>query len=76
MTKTVPHIQADLMNQIACGDKSALAQLYHVLSPRLYGIILRMVRRRNWAEEILHDTFIQIWQSANYYDHKRSEPLF
>lgn len=75
MTKTVPQIQADLMNQIACGDKSALAQLYHVLSPRLYGIILRMVRRRDWAEEILHDTFIQIWQSANDYDHKRSQPL-
>ncbi|QGY60281.1 sigma-70 family RNA polymerase sigma factor (plasmid) [Pantoea agglomerans] len=74
MTKNVPHIQADLMNQIAVGDKAALEQLYRVLSPRLYGIILRMVRRRDWAEEILHDTFIHIWQSANYYDDKRSEP--
>ncbi|SFO15567.1 RNA polymerase sigma-70 factor, ECF subfamily [Candidatus Pantoea varia] len=74
MTKNVPHIQADLMNQIACGDKAALEQLYRVLSPRLYGIILRMVRRRDWAEEILHDTFIHIWQSANYYDDARSEP--
>ncbi|AGP47064.1 RNA polymerase sigma factor [Serratia plymuthica S13] len=62
------------MNQIACGDKDALAQLYRTLSPRLFGIILRMVRRRDWAEEILHDTFIQIWQSAMYYDEQRSEP--
>ncbi|WP_353887287.1 sigma-70 family RNA polymerase sigma factor [uncultured Pantoea sp.] len=74
MTKNVPHIQAELMNQIACGDKAALAQLYHSLSPKLFGIILRMVRRRDWAEEILHDTFLQIWQSATYYDDRRSEP--
>jgi RNA polymerase sigma-70 factor (ECF subfamily) len=74
MTKNLPPIQGDLMNRIACGDKAALAQLYRVLSPRLYGIILRMVRRRDWAEEILHDTFIQIWQSATYYDERRSEP--
>lgn len=74
MTTNVPLIRAGLMNQIACGDKEALAQLYHTLSPRLFGIILRMVRRRDWAEEILHDTFIQIWQSAVYYDEQRSEP--
>lgn len=74
MTANAPHIHAGLMNQIACGDKDALAQLYHLLSPKLLGIILRMVRRRDWAEEILHDTFIQIWQSAIYYDEQRSEP--
>lgn len=74
MTTNASQIDAGLMNQIACGNKEALAQLYHALSPRLFGIILRMVRRRDWAEEILHDTFIQIWQSALYYDEKRSEP--
>ncbi|KYG14266.1 RNA polymerase subunit sigma [Serratia plymuthica] len=74
MTANTPHIHSGLMNQIACGDKDALAQLYRTLSPRLFGIILRMVRRRDWAEEILHDTFIQIWQSAMYYDEQRSEP--
>lgn len=74
MTSNAPQIHAGLMTQIACGDKDALAQLYHTLSPRLFGIILRMVRRRDWAEEILHDTFIQIWQSAMYYDERRSEP--
>lgn len=74
MTTNAPHISAELMSQIACGDRDALAQLYRTLSPRLFGIILRMVRRRDWAEEILHDTFIQIWQSAMYYDEQRSEP--
>ncbi|MRS14937.1 sigma-70 family RNA polymerase sigma factor [Enterobacteriaceae bacterium RIT691] len=74
MTTNASQIDAGLMNQIACGNKEALAQLYRTLSPRLFGIILRMVRRRDWAEEILHDTFIQIWQSALYYDEKRSEP--
>jgi len=74
MTKHVFPNPAGLMSQIACGDKESLAQLYRVLSPRLYGIILRMVRRRDWAEEILHDTFIQIWQLAHHYDEQRSEP--
>lgn len=74
MTINSAHIHAGLMSQIACGDKQALELLYKTISPRLFGIILRIVRRRDWAEEILHDTFIHIWQSALYYDDKRSEP--
>lgn len=74
MTTNAPQIHAGIMTKIASGDKDALAQLYHTISPRLFGIILRMVRRRDWAEEILHDTFIQIWQSATGYDEQRSEP--
>ncbi|MDR7942221.1 sigma-70 family RNA polymerase sigma factor [Enterobacter soli] len=74
MTTNVPFIHAEIIKQIAGGDRQALAQLYRLLSPRLLGIIFRLVRRRDWAEEILHDTFIQIWQSAIYYDEKRSEP--
>lgn len=74
MTTNAAQIHAGLLSQIACGDKQALELLYKTLSPRLFGIILRIVRRRDWAEEILHDTFIQIWQSALYYDAQRSEP--
>lgn len=74
MTTNAAQIHAGLLSQIACGDKQALELLYKTLSPRLFGIILRIVRRRDWAEEILHDTFIQIWQSAIYYDEQRSEP--
>lgn len=74
MTTNAAHIHAGLMSQIASGDKQALELLYKTLSPRLFGMILRIVRRRDWAEEILHDTFIQIWQTALYYDAQRSEP--
>lgn len=74
MTTNAAHIHAGLMSQIASGDKQALELLYKTVSPRLFGMILRIVRRRDWAEEILHDTFIQIWQTALYYDAQRSEP--
>lgn len=74
MTANVPLVHAEIMSQIAGGDKDALAQLYRILSPKLLGIIFRLVRRRDWAEEILHDTFIQIWQTAILYDEQRSDP--
>ena len=74
MTTNAAHIHAGLMSQRASGDKQALELLYKTVSPRLFGMILRIVRRRDWAEEILHDTFIQIWQTALYYDAQRSEP--
>jgi RNA polymerase sigma factor, sigma-70 family len=76
MTTTVPQIHAGLISNIARGDKNALAQLYQTSSPRLLGMIIRLVRRRDWAEEILHDTFIQIWQSAAVYDQQKGEPQF
>lgn len=52
----------------ARGDRSALRFVYEQEAPRMLGVVLRMVRRRVLAEEIVHDSFVQAWQSAARFD--------
>ncbi len=65
-----PDLDAMLLS-IATGDRQALKSLYDVISPRLFAILLRMVRRRDIAEELLHDTFVTIWKKAHQFDCQR-----
>ena len=49
---------------IALGDRKALAELYRVTGPRLPGVALRVLRRRDAAEDVLQEAFISIWERA------------
>ncbi|ODN71000.1 sigma-70 family RNA polymerase sigma factor [Methylobrevis pamukkalensis] len=59
---------ADLLDRIAAGDRAAFGALYDLAAPKLYGIILRIVRDRARAEEILQETLLKIWRSAASFD--------
>lgn len=52
----------------AQGDKAALRSLYDAEAPRLVAVAQRIVRRRELAEDVVHDAFITIWQRASSYD--------
>lgn len=52
----------------AAGDQAALRGIYDREAPKLLGVALRIVRRREVAEEVLHDAFIQIWRRAGSFD--------
>jgi RNA polymerase sigma-70 factor (ECF subfamily) len=52
----------------ARGDRSALREIYGREAGRLMGVALRIVRRREIADEVLHDAFLQIWQKAATFD--------
>lgn len=45
----------DWLARTALGDARAFERLYHATSPRLYAVALRLVRRRDWAEDILQE---------------------
>ena len=58
----------DLLIRIAKGDKPALAQLFAQESARLIGVALRIVRRRDLAEEVVQETFVAAWRRADQFD--------
>ena len=45
-------------------DAAAFRQLYDLVSPKLFGTILRIMRSKPAAEEVLQDVFLRIWQNA------------
>lgn len=60
-----------LLVATAGGDRSAFAQLYALSSPRLFGVVLRIVRRRDLAEDVLQEAYLRIWDHATDYRPER-----
>ena len=69
---TTAHDLALLLQRIASRDRVAFAALYSATSAKLYGIVLRILRRRDLADEILQDVYVKIWERAGDYDAARA----
>lgn len=59
---------APMLAACATGDRAALRMLYEREAPVLLGVAQRIVRRREIAEEVLQDAFVQVWRNASAYD--------
>lgn len=67
MNRTPSEELIDLMSRCGQGDRNAFNQLYEATSPKLFGIALRMLTRRDLAEDVLQDSYISIWHHAADY---------
>lgn len=59
----------------ALGDRRAFAALYDATSAHLLGVILRIVRHRERAEDVLQEVYVNVWKSAGSFDAALSSPL-
>jgi RNA polymerase sigma-70 factor (ECF subfamily) len=64
-----------LLQRIAARDTAALAELYDRHNRLLFGLVLRIVRDRGAAEEILQEAFVRVWTRAERYDARIGGPL-
>jgi RNA polymerase sigma-70 factor (ECF subfamily) len=64
-----------LLARTALGDRSAFAELYRATSSKLFAVSLRIVRERPLAEEVLQDSFVNIWRRSSDYAVAKSAPL-
>src|SRR5256885_12735714 len=67
-------IGADLVRQMAAGDKEAFAIFYDRYAPVVFPLILRIVRERADASDVLQEVFWEAWQSASRYNASRGSP--
>ena len=74
MISTPQNIVA-LLARVASKDAAAFEQVYDVTCAKLYGIILRILRRRDLADEVLQEVFVKIWERAADFDPARSSPI-
>lgn len=56
-------------------DRAAFEALYILVSPKLLGVVLRIIPQRSNAEDVLHDTFLKIWRAAHQYDRSRASAM-
>jgi RNA polymerase sigma-70 factor (ECF subfamily) len=65
----------EIMARCALRDAQAFAQLYRHTAGKLYAVALRILRRGDWAEEVLQESFVNIWNHAGEYAAQKSAPL-
>lgn len=55
--------------------RAAFADLYQSTSAKLFGVALRILKRRDWAEEVLQECFVKIWNHSSTYRADLSAPM-
>ena len=66
---------AALLAQAGLGNRAAFADLYEATKSKLFAVSLRIVRERHIAEEVLQDSFVNIWNNATKYAVGQSAPM-
>ncbi len=66
---------AALLAQCGLGKQDAFAALYRATSAKLFGLAIRILRREDWAEEVLQEAYVNIWNHAADYAAAKSAPL-
>jgi len=64
-----------LLGRCAMADARALHELYDLVSPVLFACLIRILKRRALAEEVLQDVFVAIWQRAAQFQADRGRPM-
>ena len=57
-----------LLDRIVARDEQAVAELYDRHHRLLFGLILRILRDRSEAEEVLQEVFVLVWTRAETYN--------
>ncbi len=65
----------DLLEAVGRGDADSFEMLYGLTSPRLLGYVLGVVKKRDWAEEVVQDVFLQIWRRADTFHPDRGRAI-
>ena len=74
MKATKEHISEEtLVRLLVNRDKKAMEYLYDNYSSAIYGVILRILKAEDIAEEVLQDCFLRFWNKINDYDHTKGK---
>jgi RNA polymerase sigma-70 factor (ECF subfamily) len=64
-----------LLAAAARGDMAAFERLYATTSAKIYGVVLRILRRHDLAADVTEETYCQVWRSAGEFDPAISNPV-
>ena len=64
-----------LLDRIRARDPEALGELYDRHSRVLFGLLLRILKNRDEAEDVLQDVFVQVWRRADTFKMELGVPI-
>jgi RNA polymerase sigma-70 factor, ECF subfamily len=63
-------LDAELLRQIAAGDRAAFEKFYDQHSTLMFSVACKILNNSTEAEDVLQETFVQIWEKAERFDPK------
>ncbi len=72
---TAPDDIDRLIARTAKGDRKAFGHLYLQTKSKLFGIVLRIVKDRARAEEVLQEAYLRVWRNAQKYESSAGRPI-
>ncbi|HEY5800991.1 MAG TPA: sigma-70 family RNA polymerase sigma factor [Burkholderiaceae bacterium] len=75
MTDLQPSELKALLAAVAQRDAVAFRRLYDATSPKLFGFAVRILKKGEWAEEVLQECYVSIWNSAAQYQPALAAPM-
>ena len=62
----------NLINQLKEKDQEAFSKLYELYAAAIYGVILKICRLEEIAQEVLQDTFLTVWNKSDLYKEEKA----
>lgn len=72
MLVSTPYDEKQLLLQLSRDNEEAFERVYHYYSPRLYYKLLKVLKSEFYAQELLQDVFLKIWDNRRKIDPEKS----
>ena len=66
-------IEEQIVKLLEQGDRAAINLLYENYADSLYGVILKITRNEELAQDALQESFVKIWKNSKKYDSSKAK---
>lgn len=66
-------LEQHIIGLLQKGDKKAISIIYENYSESLYGVISKIIKDPDLAQDVLQESFIKIWKNGKSYDAKKAK---
>jgi len=64
-----------LLAAVAKGDEAAFERLYAATRAKLFGVVVRILRRQDLAEEVIQECYVKVWSNAGQFNPALASPI-
>lgn len=64
-----------LIARVGLSDRKAFDKLYSSASPKLFAVLIRILKDRSRAEDALQEVFVKVWQRADSFRADSQAPM-
>lgn len=69
----ISSIEIEIVKLLTAGDKKAINLLYEYYADTLFGVIKKIIKDDDVAQDVLQETFVKIWRYSKKYDASKAK---